>query len=397
MKEFFLLTNAFTILNIVILASILIFRKNNAAANIILAFVIIDPGLNFINNILIQSGAIFHVPFFLFIFQGTMLLYAPLVLAYVYLMTGNSFKWVSILNFLTLGAILLDVYYAVSFYQLDKASQITYLQGLTNGNYPKDQEMLNNIFVLIMLAYFVVALIKIRKQRKSAFEFFSDIEKLKLNYIRWFVILLTSLNIALTISYAAFPTPIVEYFGIPLIIIIIYIYVVAYAFNRSAVLSHTEYCTFKENSGSMKAFARMEEPRCKEIAELKKNKGKYKLTEMEMDLNYKKINDYLKSSKPYLDPNINLTKFSSDLEACSHNISLTINYKFGKNFFDLINSLRIDHAKQMLLELDQSQYTIESVSMASGFSTTSSFYRAFKKHTNCTPTEYLKKMRVFSN
>jgi AraC-like DNA-binding protein len=377
-------------MNVLILSAILFFRKNNSNANRILALVILNPGLNFINNILIQSGVIFDLPYCLFLFQGTMLFYAPLVFAYVCIMTGERFKWLSVLNGITLLLIALDIYNAYTFSQLTEPFQTNYLQGLTNGNYPTDQDLINNLFVITMLAYFIVALIKIGKYRKSAYNFFSDIDKIKVRYVRWFIILLTTLNVVLTISYAAFDTPIVEYMGIPLIIIAMYVYIVIYAFNHSAVLSETDYCNFKADVKPMDSFLKFEEPRCKEIKELKVNVGKYKLTELEMTENYKKIVVYLTQEKPFLDSNINLTKFSSDLKACSHNISLTINCKFEMSFYDLINSYRIEYAKSKLLSFDKNNLTIESVGSESGFNTMSSFYRAFKKHADCTPSEFLK-------
>lgn len=392
MDQFYLLFNAFTLMNVVILSAILIFRKNNSVANIILALIILNPGLNFVNNIIIHSGAIFKMPYFLFLFQGSAQLYAPLVLAYVYLMMGERFKWISVLSGLTLIVILLDAYYAFTFSRLTNSEQIVYLQGLTNGHYPSDMEVINNLFGVNLLAYFVVALIKIKKYRKSAFDFFSDVVKLKVRYIRWFVVLLTTLNVALMISYVAFPTPIVEYIGIPLIIIIMYIYIVVYAFNHSAVLSEPEYCNFKAEVEPMGSFLKFQEPRCKELKEIKSNSNKYKLTEIEMTENYQIIKEYLEQQKPYLDPNINLTKFSSVLNACSHNISMTINCKFEMNFFDLINSNRVEYAKMRLLSFNKNQLTIESVGIESGFTSMSSFYRAFKKYANCTPSEFLKEM-----
>lgn len=390
MNQFYLLFNAFTLMNVLILSAILLFRKKNSNANIILALIILNPGLNFINNILIQSEVIFDVPYCLFLFQGTMLFYAPLVFAYVCIMTGERFKWFTVLNGITLLLIAFDIYNALTFSQLSTSLQTAYLQGLTNGNYPSDQDLINNLFVLTMLAFFIVALMKIRKYHKSAYDFFSDVDKIKVNYIRWFIILLTSLNIVLAISYAIFDTPIVEYMGIPLIIIAMYIYIVVYAFNNNAVLSELEYCNFSADVKPMDSFLKYQEPRCQEIKALKVNAEKYKLTDIEMCQNYKKIQEYLVSEKPYLDSNINLTKFSSDLKACSHNISLTINCKFEMNFFDLINSCRIEYAKDRLLSFDKCQLTIESVGTESGFNSMSSFYRSFKKHANCTPSEFLK-------
>ena len=98
MNQFYLLFNAITLMNILILSSILFFRKNNSNDNVVLALIILNPGLNFIDNILIQSGLIFDVPYCFFLFQSTAQFYAPLVLAYVCILTGERFKWFTVLN-----------------------------------------------------------------------------------------------------------------------------------------------------------------------------------------------------------------------------------------------------------------------------------------------------------
>lgn len=391
MNNFYLYFNAFSLINIFILFVILFFRKNNSITNRILALIILDPGLNFLNNILSQSGLIFKVPYALFLFQGTAQFYAPLVMAYTCLMLGRKYKLFTGLNALALFVILLDAFYAFQFSLLSKDAQFEYINGLTTpGKYPPDMEVINNLFVLVMTAFFASALVKIYKHARLIKEVFSEDEKMKIHYVKHFVILVTVLNFGLTLTYALFDTPMVENFWLPLIINIIYVYVVYYAFRHSAILTHAEFCNLRENTSPLHRYEGYEETLCKEIKEIteSQNRGKYKLTEIEMEENSKKLLSYMENEKPYLDPTLNLTKLSSALGVCSHNISLTLNIKFQQNFFDFINSYRVNEVKRMLNDLKQNRYTIDAIGFEAGFNSKTAFYRAFKKHTQLSPLEY---------
>jgi AraC-like DNA-binding protein len=393
MNSFYLYFNVFTLINLSVLFIILYFRKNNSVTNKLLALIVIDPGLNFINNILIESGLIFKAPAALFLFQGTAQFYAPLVLAYVTLMMGQKYKWFSVLNVCTLIVVLLDIYFGIEFFMMSPNQQFQYLKNLTTENYPIQMNIINGLFVIVMTSYFIVAIVKIFRYSKVVNDFYSDVEKIKIKYIQHFIILLTALNFSLTIAYTVFATPSVEYFGIPLFINIIYVYIVYYAFRHSAILTHIEYCNLMNNTATLENFKEFQEPLCKEIKEIKKSQkegiSKYKLTEIEIEQNYQKILQYLEEQKPYLDPTLNLTKLSNILDACSHNISLTINTKFDKNFFSLINYYRVEEAKSLLKKMDSNNFTIEAIGLESGFNSKTAFYRAFKKDTNMTPSEYL--------
>ncbi|OJV44929.1 MAG: hypothetical protein BGO29_08405 [Bacteroidales bacterium 36-12] len=307
---------------------------------------------------------------------------------------GQKYKFVSVLSLLTLIVIMLDTYFAFLFSRLDKPQQTEYLNNLTSPqNYPPDMQLINTLFVIVMTVYFIVALFRIIKHKRLAQDFYSNIEVIKIRYTRNFIILVTALNTMLAVVYTLFPAPIVEYFYIPLISNIIYIFIVYYAFSQSAVLDKTEYCTIIKEASDLERFKEMKEPLCKEIEELKKQENtkdkKWKLTEIEIDYNYKKILDYMKNKKPYLDSNLNLTKFSSALSACSHNISLTLNVRFKQNFFDFINSYRVEEAKQMLKNNNINFITVEAIGFDAGFNSKTAFYRAFKKHTGQTPMEYV--------
>jgi len=71
-------------------------------------------------------------------------------------------------------------------------------------------------------------------------------------------------------------------------------------------------------------------------------------------------------------------------------LSKLINNYSEYNFSDYINSLRVAQAKALLKDDDFDNYTIVAIGLECGFNSRSTFYTAFKKFTDLTPSEYRK-------
>lgn len=101
-----------------------------------------------------------------------------------------------------------------------------------------------------------------------------------------------------------------------------------------------------------------------------------------------RLQTFMKTKKPYLDFQLTLQKLAGMLEISEKEISLLINHHLGKHFFDFINEYRIEDAKAILSNPDDKEVTILEILYQVGFNSKSSFYTAFKKITNRTPTQY---------
>lgn len=62
----------------------------------------------------------------------------------------------------------------------------------------------------------------------------------------------------------------------------------------------------------------------------------------------------------------------------------------GQNFFNLVNSYRIEKAQEILRDPDKQAITVLEILYEVGFNSKSSFNTAFKKHAGTTPTQYRK-------
>ncbi len=98
--------------------------------------------------------------------------------------------------------------------------------------------------------------------------------------------------------------------------------------------------------------------------------------------------DYLMtSSELYLDPDLTLSKLSRKLLIPAKQISTAINLIYQQNITKVINEYRIQHAKQAILNSDE---TITQIFMSSGFQTKSNFNREFARIVGMTPSEFRK-------
>ncbi|MEZ5069535.1 MAG: AraC family transcriptional regulator [Bacteroidales bacterium] len=97
----------------------------------------------------------------------------------------------------------------------------------------------------------------------------------------------------------------------------------------------------------------------------------------------------MEEDRPYLDPEITLTKLADQLHVKSHTLSEALNAGVRQSFFDFINRYRIEEFKRRFLAEDQARYSIMGVASTCGFNSKAAFYRAFQKYEGTTPTQFL--------
>lgn len=96
----------------------------------------------------------------------------------------------------------------------------------------------------------------------------------------------------------------------------------------------------------------------------------------------------LKENKLYLNDSLSLDYLAKKYNMSSGYLSQIISKHSKEGLADIINKLRIEEAKKMLLDKNFDNYTIESIGLESGFGTKANFYKVFKKLTGITPRQY---------
>ncbi|HAS41596.1 MAG TPA: hypothetical protein DCS93_14035 [Microscillaceae bacterium] len=131
--------------------------------------------------------------------------------------------------------------------------------------------------------------------------------------------------------------------------------------------------------------------------EVGRPKRKYQSSNLSADKAHQlklKLEEYMHSEQPYLDPDLTLGKLAQMLATTSHELSQVINESFGQSYAEYINGHRLQMAQNLLTDLNHRDTKIASIAYDCGFNSISSFNTLFKKHTQLTPSQYKAQHRV---
>ena len=98
-----------------------------------------------------------------------------------------------------------------------------------------------------------------------------------------------------------------------------------------------------------------------------------------------RIRKLVSDEKLFLYPNLKISDLATRLHTNRNYIYNAINVEMGTSFSDFINGQRVDYASRLLEE--RPELSINDILVKSGFTSTSAFYRNFKKFKGTTPTE----------
>ena len=104
----------------------------------------------------------------------------------------------------------------------------------------------------------------------------------------------------------------------------------------------------------------------------------------------KRILEIMEKQKPYREGDLTLHKLAREMSISTHHLSQIINERLNQNFFDFVNTHRIEEAKRMLVDPGKKHYSILAIAEEVGFNSKSAFNTAFTKHANMTPSEFRK-------
>lgn len=107
-----------------------------------------------------------------------------------------------------------------------------------------------------------------------------------------------------------------------------------------------------------------------------------------------KIGTYMQKSKPHHNPGLTLGNLAAKLKISPHLLSKVINEAYEKNFFDFVNSYRIEDFKERFEDPKNKHFTMLAIAFEVGFNSKTAFNRAFKKMTGSTPREYFFESRL---
>lgn len=116
------------------------------------------------------------------------------------------------------------------------------------------------------------------------------------------------------------------------------------------------------------------------------NDTKSKYTEVQKDNRIDNIISYINER---YNTDITLNEVANEYNLNYHFLSHYIKDNIGMSFKSYLNKIRLEKAGSMIIH---SNKNMTEIALENGFSSTSYFYKVFKKEYNCTPLEYRKKL-----
>ncbi len=106
------------------------------------------------------------------------------------------------------------------------------------------------------------------------------------------------------------------------------------------------------------------------------------------NLYFQKLELLCKEEHIYTDSTLNREKVAERLGISAGYVSQIVNTITGDNFANYINNYRVEAVKEMISNSEYENYNLLAMGLESGFTSKTTFYKAFKKVTGQTPNEY---------
>ena len=358
----------------ILLSLLLYFKKENRHANRVLSVAILCLSLGILSFYFTETKVYEIFPFVFGFDIGYPFIYGPIFYIYTLLVTKKEvkFKPKLLLHFIPFVVVYL---YVSPFYLLsheEKLFKITeYMTRIQ-----LDMEIISVFKPVHGILYTWLSLKIINEFSEKLKISFSNIDKKKLDWLKflilstmivWVVVAIVILTGLILGSHDIFYDVIIYFF------VSVLIYAIGYgALNHAEVLNQTE----------LEIDAMQEQVR-----------DKYEKSNLK-DEDINRLKDELltvmRSKKLFLKNDLTLGDLSEELGISNHNLSEVINKAFNKNFYDLINTYRVEEVKEIIKNPDFSHYSLLAIAFEAGFSSKSSFNTIFKKLTNTTPSEFRK-------
>ena len=352
-----------SIINQLILASVLFAASKKQQHNILLGILILLPLFPNVLNLLIFSGNIAPVNYVIYLAVLSNIWYGPVLYFFVQSIFGIPYKFRAS-HLLHAIPFLYAVFYCIHFALKTPVEQHDYLIALSQGEAKIDLQIWSDILILQTLGYVIYLLITWKKEVQKLAQFYSNENSIRLKWVHFFL-WAHLLMIIPAIVIVAFPSAEGFEIVLPILLLILYCYVIYYSINTAPNLQ--------------RSIPIAEETKTASKPPLSANNQKILLEELTLQFQNEKI---------YLKKDLTLNELANVLNVQPYLLSYTINNNLNQTFFDLINSYRIEDAKKKICSPDFYHLTIDGTGLVCGFGSKASFNRAFKKHVGMTPSQF---------
>jgi AraC-like DNA-binding protein len=232
-------------------------------------------------------------------------------------------------------------------------------------------------FIFSAVSYAIAAYRLLKKYNELTDQNFAYRENIDLNWLRTFI-----LGMSFTFTVTAIIIILEEGFGIdfgfntdPIFYMLLITFIVYLGY--SGIRHRNIFSDFQESE------TRIAEP---------KPSGEYirsGLKDEDAVEYHQSLLELMRNKKPYLEPKLTLSNLADELSISVNHLSQVINKYEEKNFFDFVNTYRVEEFQKRALDPENKNYSILAIALDSGFNSKSSFNQVFKKLTGKTPSQFM--------
>ncbi len=248
-----------------------------------------------------------------------------------------------------------------------------------NNRFYLTSNVYESIAVLGSFTVLIYGIIALKKYEQQLYENYSEVEDKSLSWLRMCLIsglvlsllwgILTFLDFDFTSSYRTLALYV-------LLGLSILIYYIGYSMIiRQGLLDTSVFAVANKGSEEDKILGT-------ESSELSQK----------TDEHLRKLKELIEVEKLYQNPQLNMSMLSEKTGLSNGYLSQIINQKHKLNFFDFINSYRVEDVKSKMTDPNFEHYTLLGLAQEAGFKSKSTFNSVFKKMTGKTPSEYRKSL-----
>jgi len=230
--------------------------------------------------------------------------------------------------------------------------------------------------------YVILSSIVLRKHRISIADQFSYTEKINLQWLQYLIYWIAVIWIFVIFRNDDWV------FGAAVLFIL---FIGFFGIKQVGVFHSQEFTSSKKNA-EVTGNAKEENDIDESHSDATQEKRKYQksgLSSESSETLHRQLNQIMSGEKLYCESELSLSELATRLNTQPNYLSQVINEREGKNFYDYINSQRIEEFKRLAVSPDNRKYTLLALAEQCGFNSKSSFNRYFKKVTGQSPSEFM--------
>ncbi len=369
-----------------LVAALLSNKNNNRTSSYFLSAIIILFTYYALIKILCGTQLILSYPYFTQTYRPIPFLIWPILYFYIKTMTDPSLK-IRKKDIIHIVPFILYVLFLFPFFLSDTSNKLQSVYSSTPFHY----FLAVILQTMLLLVYITLSYRLLYKHQQYIKNMFSNIENIKLNWLKYLMITFVIIWVTAFFNFISGLEYKGEFIVVP-VLLCLTIYAIGFYSLRQPDIFRDIYNStlYTKNIPELSSPASLNGSYTEKSLQ-KNHQAKYKysnLTLQELTAYKEQLITYLENEKPYLDNDIKLLDIAKSLGLPTYHLSQVINTQLNRNFYDLINSYRIEKAKLRLGNPEEQDLTILAIAYEVGFNSKSAFNTAFKKNTNITPSLY---------